>query len=201
LTTKSLPDEDVMLQVRNGTVDMLGDLFDRYQVPLFNFYARMTGNRTASEDLVQEVFFRILKFRHTYRPGTPFRPWMYRIARNARVDHFRKQRPETPWTPEMEPAVHLADSAQQKQESSLLHRALMQLPAEKRELLLLCRFQELKYEEIAGLLGCEMGTVKTRVHRALQELRQIYLDFERGGQAKQEKSAGSERIPPPGSRQ
>ena len=83
---KSVPDEDVMLQVRNGEVEMLGVLFDRYQAPLFNFYAKMTQDRTVSEDLVQEVFLRILRYRQTYRPGTNFRTWMYQIARNTRLD-------------------------------------------------------------------------------------------------------------------
>ena len=174
---RSVPDEVVMLQVRDGAVDMLGDLFDRYQVPLFNFYSKLTGDRAASEDLVQEVFFRILKYRHTYREGTPFRPWIFQIARNARIDHFRKQRPETELDPEM-PASPRADSAQKEQEKSLLHRALMRLPAEKRELLILCRFQELSYEEVARLVGCEVGTVKTRIHRALQELRVIFQELE-----------------------
>jgi len=72
------------------------------------------------------------------------------------------------------------DSAQQEQETSLLHRALMQLPEEKREILMLARFQEMKYEEIAALLGCELNTVKTRVHRALRELRETFRRLEQG---------------------
>ena len=75
-----------MLQVRNGEVEMLGVLFDRYQTPLYNFYAKMTQDRGVSEDLVQEVFLRILRYRQTYRPGTAFRTWMYQIARNAHVE-------------------------------------------------------------------------------------------------------------------
>ncbi len=78
--TQRLPDEDVMLQVRNGAGDDLGVLFDRYQTPLFNFYSKLTGNRTLSEDLVQEVFFRILKYRQTYRPGTPFRACRKKVS-------------------------------------------------------------------------------------------------------------------------
>src|ERR1700682_3066506 len=96
-------DEDLMLEVRDGAGETLGVLFDRYQTPLFNFYSKMTGDRILSEDLVQEVFLRILKYRQSYTPGTPFRSWMYQIARNARLDHFRKQRPETSWSAEMEP--------------------------------------------------------------------------------------------------
>ena len=93
--TKWVPDEALMLQVREGASESLGVLFDRYQKPLFNFYSKMTGNRTVSEDLVQEVFLRVLKYRQSYKPGTPFRAWIYQIARNARLDQLRKQRPET----------------------------------------------------------------------------------------------------------
>src|SRR5438046_9515525 len=167
-------DEDLLLQVRDGAGETLGVLFDRYQTPLFNFYSKLTGDRTLSEDLVQEVFFRILKYRQTYRPDTPFRAWVYQIARNARIDHFRKQKPEVEWEVEMSPAILPTDSAQEKQEAELLHRALLELSEEKREVLVLSRFQELKYEEIARLMGCEVNTVKVRVHRALQELRQIF---------------------------
>jgi len=172
--TNLLPDEELMSQVRSGVGEMLGVLFDRYQMPLFNFFYKLTGSRSASEDLVQEVFFRILKYRQSYRPGTSFRAWMYQIARNARVDAFRRQRPEVGLEPEMEPAVVPSDSAQQKQETQMLYRALLQMPEEKKEVLILSRFQGLKYEEIAQLLGCEVNTVKTRVHRALQELRELF---------------------------
>ena len=173
LTTQRFSDEELMLQVRNGAAEGLGVLFDRYQTPLFNFYLRLTGQRSLSEDLVQEVFLRVLKYRRSYSPGHPFRAWVYRIARNARTDHLRKQHPQVPFEPEMSPTVQPEDPARH-QESVLLDRALMQLPEEKRELLVLSRLQELKHEEIAGLLGCEVGTVKVRVHRALQELKQAY---------------------------
>jgi RNA polymerase sigma factor (sigma-70 family) len=169
-----LGDEELMSQVRNGVGEMLGVLFDRYQMPLFNFFYKMSGNRTASEDLVQEVFFRILKYRQSYREGTPFRAWMYQIARNARIDAFRKQAAEVTWEAELEPVVVPTDSAQQQQELQRLHWALLQMPEEKKEVLVLSRFQGLKYEEIAQLLGCEVNTVKTKVHRALQELRELF---------------------------
>jgi RNA polymerase sigma factor (sigma-70 family) len=166
--------------VRNGEVDMLGVLFDRYQTPLFNFYSRMTQDRVISEDLVQEVFLRILRYRQTYRPGTAFRTWMYQIARNIRLDQIRKFRPETLLASEPVAAGPHTDSAQQQQEAAMLQSALMRLPEDKREILVLSRFQELKYDEIARLLGCEVGAVKVRVHRALQQLREIFLQLERG---------------------
>src|SRR2546430_4682867 len=192
------PDEDLMLQVRDGAGETLGVLFDRYQTPLFNFYSKLTGDRTLSEDLVQEVYLRIMKYRKSYRPGTPFGAWVYQIARNAGIDHFRKFPRQTALEPEMLPPVLPTDSAQEQQEVELLQRALQQLPEEKREILLLCRFQELKYEEIAALLGCELNTVKTRIHRALQDLRKAFHQLARGTMLKKAEAAAAESIPPRG---
>jgi RNA polymerase sigma-70 factor (ECF subfamily) len=195
--TNSMSDEELMAQVRSGIGEMLGVLFERYHVPLFNFYLKLTGDRGTSEDLVQEVFFRILKYRHSYRVDTPFRAWMYQIARNARLDHLRKRRPETSWEPEMSPAIEPTDTAQQSQEAVLLRRALMQISEDKREVLVLSRFQDMKYEEIAQLLGCEVNTVKTRVHRALQDLRQIYQQLSSTGSSGRKGREGA--WPSPGS--
>jgi len=171
-------DEDLMLQVRQGAEDGLGVLFDRYQRPLFNFYSKLTGNRGVSEDLVQEVFLRVLKYRQSYQPGAAFRAWIYQIARNVRVDHYRKNPVQAEWKPEMSPSFVPHDATQKDQETLLLHRALMLLPEDKREILVLSRLQEMKYEEIARLLGCEVGTVKVRVHRALQSLKLAYHDLQ-----------------------
>ncbi len=166
-----------MLQVRQGAEDRLGVLFDRYERPLFNFYAKLTGNRAVSEDLVQEVFLRVLKYRQSYQPEAPFRAWIYQIARNVRVDHLRKNPVQAEWKPEMSPSFVPPDAPQKDQESLLLHRALMRLPEDKREILVLGRLQEMKYEEIARLLGCEVGTVKVRIHRALQSLKQAFKEL------------------------
>ena len=189
-----------MLQVRDGEVQMLGVLFDRYQAPLFNFYSKMTQDRTVSEDLVQEVFLRILRYRQTYRPGTAFRAWMYQIARNTRLDQVRKVRPESPLVAEPIAPSGASDEAERQQEAALLQRAMMQLPEDKREILVLSRFQELKYEEIGRLLGCETGAVKVRVHRALQQLREIYATLESNPAGQNQSLRGSSRdsLPPSG---
>jgi RNA polymerase sigma factor (sigma-70 family) len=179
-TMKSVADEELMLDVRNGDIERLGVLFDRYHVPLFNFYSRLMGDRGLSEDLVQEVFLRILRYRESYHPGTPFRPWIYKIARNASTDHFRKTPRQVRLEPDMAPPVLAEDFAQQRQEAALLRRALLRLPKEKREILILARFQELNYGEIALLLDCQINTVKIRVHRALQDLRKTFHELTRG---------------------
>ena len=172
-----------MQQVRNGDARKLGLLFERYQTPLYNFYLRMTGDRASSEDLVQDVFLRILRYRHTYQDGTAFSTWMYQIARNARGDHFRKWKPssELPDADSLPSGQRNAsDSLEQEQEHALLQAALARLPEDKREVLLLSRYQHLKYDEIAQLLGCTVTAVKLRVHRAMKDLRAHYFELSRG---------------------
>ena len=167
-----------MLDVRNGVGEMLSVLFQRYQTPLFNYFLRLTGDRAASEDLVQELFYRVLKYRQSYRPGTAFRSWVYQIARNVRIDWAQKQRPTQELDPEQGPTVIPMDTAQQQQEVELLRRALLALPEGKREVLVMSRYQQLKYDEIAQVLECEVGAVKVKVHRALEELRETVRAME-----------------------
>lgn len=163
-----------MQAVRSGEVGRLGLLFDRHYRGLYHYFLHATANSAVSEDLVQEVFFRILKYRHTYQNGTAVRPWMYQIGRNALIDHVGRNKGEVALpdgaaeigSPETPPDRQ----AQINQEAALLKRALRAMPQEKREVLIMSRFSELKYEEIATVLNCEVGTVKVRVHRALREL-------------------------------
>jgi len=175
---QTLSDEELMAQVREGVCETLGTLFDRYHARLFNYFVRLTGDRTLSEDLVQEVFYRILKRRHTYRSGSPFKPWMYQIARNARHDNFKRRGVELEFEEQMVEPIKPKDELSEHEQNQLLHRALLQLPEDKREVLLLSRFQEMKYSEIAQMLGCEVGTIKTRVFRAVQELREVLRELE-----------------------
>ena len=145
-----------MQGVRDGDIGKLEPLFDRHHRGLFHYFLRLTSNRSVSEDLVQDVFYRILKYRQTYQPETSFRAWMYQIGRNALADYGARHKGEVALSEE---AVELPSlvpapdqSAQAAQETALLHRALQALPAGKREVLVLSRFQGLKYEEIAAVL-------------------------------------------------
>ena len=83
-----------MAEVRDGEVEKLGVLFERHHQPLFNFFVRQTGHREFSDDLVQEVFFRMLKYRHTFQPQNQFRSWMFQVARNVHFDALRKRQRE-----------------------------------------------------------------------------------------------------------
>jgi RNA polymerase sigma-70 factor (ECF subfamily) len=173
-----------MEEVKDGRVERLAVLFERHHVMLFNFFLRLTGNRSASEDLVQDVFFRILKYRKTFQGQSKFSVWMYQIARNVHVDHLRKQKLEVPLDdqyeePESQEAAPL-ERLSAEMDVALLRKALDRLPLRKREVLVLSRFQQMKYRDIAELLGCDIGSIKSTVHRAIKQLGQIYLELQGG---------------------
>jgi RNA polymerase sigma-70 factor (ECF subfamily) len=134
----------------------------------------MTGDRVAAEDLVQD-------YRGTFRDDGSFETWLFRIARNARVDYFRQRPPVDALGDDAldrpEPQAGPARRLEAARERARLRRALMQLREDKRELLVLARYRDMKYEQIADILGIEVGAVKVRVHRALRELREIFLQL------------------------
>ncbi|HEX8656668.1 MAG TPA: RNA polymerase sigma factor [Hymenobacter sp.] len=173
-----------MLRVKAGEVDRMGLLFERYHRPLFGFLYHMLGRADASEDLVQNVFYRMLKYRHTFTGDGEFRTWMYHLARNVLADHVKKNRHAAHHTDVANFAEHLgggsaADAGlEQAQDVAQLHQALAQLSPEYREVLVLSRFQEMKYAEIARVLDTTEGAVKVRVHRAMNELKATYLRIE-----------------------
>ena len=177
-------DNELMELVRDGKVEKLAILFERYQTMLYNFFLRLTGNRAASEDLVQEVFIRILKYRAGYLGDSRFNIWMFQIARNAHVDHLRKQKGTLALDDQYDEAPSLERGPDERfetnEEAALVRRALDKLPVKKREILVLFRYQGLKLREIADLLGCQVGTVKVQVHRALKELGRIYGELQEG---------------------
>jgi RNA polymerase sigma-70 factor (ECF subfamily) len=175
----TVTDEALMTAVRDGDLAKLGLLFERHHAGLFDFLSWMTGDRTAAEDLVQDIFVRILKYRSTYRDGGSFETWLYRIARNARADYFRTRQPLEPLAAEAferpEPGANPMRLLEADRDRLRLKRAMLQLREDKRELLVLTRFRGMSHEQIAGLLGIEIGAVKVRIHRAVKDLREIFL--------------------------
>ena len=171
-------DSSLMQAVQDGDLGGLAILFERHHRPLFNYFVHLNGNRDLSEDLVQDVFMRMLKYRKSFQPDRPFTAWMYQIARNANVDTISKRKVEVEiGEREFATVSPIDENLKRKQEISLLKRAIARLPMDKRELLILSRYQNLKYEEIAGILGCDVGAVKVRVYRAVKALGQIYFEL------------------------
>jgi RNA polymerase sigma-70 factor (ECF subfamily) len=122
-----------MEDVRDGRVEKLAVLFERHQVVLYNFFLRLTGNRSASEDLVQDVFMRILKYRAGYQGRDRFAVWMFRIARNAHIDHLRSAGTSSPEKPARAASQSPAEDARGGR-AALMHRAWA--PAGRNEVLM-----------------------------------------------------------------
>ena len=176
-------DHDLMLAVRDGDLDCMGELFERHHGPLFGYLAKLTGNRTAAEDIAQIVFQRMLKYRHTYRDEGSFTAWMYHLARRCASDHFRKSQPVSVDPSELESHADESrradESAASRDDHALLHRALGRLDRDDREVLLLSRLQELSFAEVAGILECSAGAARVRAHRALRSLRDHYFQLQK----------------------
>jgi RNA polymerase sigma factor (sigma-70 family) len=172
-------DNDLMKLIKAGDTAPLALLFERHHLALFRYVCGLTGNRALSEDLTQEVFLRVLKYAHTFDLELGFRAWIYRMGRNVCHDARHKVRGEigdANMTDFRSSDPVPEERLEQHQNALLLRQALSRLPADKREVLELSRFQNMRYEEIAKILQCEVGTVKVRVYRALKELREKFFE-------------------------
>ena len=173
-------DSELMRRVRGGRTSALATLFERHHTRLYRYCLRMTGNRQTSEDLVQDVFMKMLKHKSQFRDDSVFMPWMYGIARNACAMYWRRAalHPVAESDLDSAPAEPQADDDHAgAQQADLMRRALLQLPAARREVLVLSRYEFQTYEEIAHALGCSVSAVKVRAHRALKQLGDIYRDL------------------------
>lgn len=172
-----------MLKVKNGDLDKLGLLYERHKKKLFGFFYNLGNNPSVSEDLVQNVFVRMLQYKNSFSGEGAFGAWMFRMARNVNYDYHKKaSRIEFPSSSQVEIKDAMNDELNEGIEAEgnnvLLKRAMAKLPEEKRQLLVLTKYKGLKFSELAEVIGCSEGAAKVRVHRALKELRSIFLELE-----------------------
>jgi len=180
----TLSDNAIMLKVKMGETFRLGLLYERYKKRLFGFFFQMNRDASLSEDLVQNVFIRILKYKHTYTEDSKFVTWIFQIARNTNYDNYRKDKKNRHQDiDEIEYSATTSETIESEitktENESTLQLALNQLTAEKKELLMLSKFRELKYKEVGEIIGCSEGAARTKVHRALNELKEIFLTLEK----------------------
>lgn len=179
---RTISDEEWMQGLSAGDFQCAAHLFERYQVSLFNFFRRMGCEHAISEDLTQTVFERVIRYRASFRSDSSFKSWLYQIARNVSKDFFNKNRIKVADFAEAE-GIQETDapmSAQMEaaEDVQMLHQALAQLPDDQREILVLTRFQEMKYSEAAKVLGLTESNAKVKAHRAIKQLRDIYFKIQ-----------------------
>lgn len=174
-----------MLKVKAGDLDRMGLLFERYHRQLYGFIYHMTYQKEASEDMVQQVFYKMLKYRNSFTGSGEFIHWMYTIARNVLKDQGKRKKllMATDTVDEMADQIaghsNVEEQLHKKQEAAMLRQAMNKLSDDEREILSLSRFQELKHQEIADILAISESAAKVRVHRAMCKLKEIYTKIER----------------------
>ena len=172
-----------MEAVKGGDLQQASLLFDRYHKRIFNFLARMTMDRELAEDLTQNVFLRMIKYRNSYREGNKFQSWIYQVARNVFSDHYQTHKNRKSDFIDVEKmsdnVIDNEEGAEQFEREKILHRSMALLTNEQRELLVLTRFQQIKYEAVAEMMETSVANIKVKVHRAIAKLREHYFELEK----------------------
>ncbi len=196
-----LADEELMNKYREeGRAVLFNELVHRYERELYRYLARYLGDPTAAEDVFQNTFLQVHLKRGLFENGRPFRPWLYAIATHQAVDALRKagrhptvslDRRVSAARSESEagnlidllvsenasPLVELQESERQQ----WVRDSIAKLPDALRQTLILAYHQDLKYREIAEILKIPVGTVKSRLHAALEKLQQMAKSAKRIG--------------------
>jgi RNA polymerase sigma-70 factor (ECF subfamily) len=166
-----------MERYQRGDGEVLAELYREVAPGMLNYLYRFVRDRALAEDLLQEVFLRIHKVRHTYRPDSPAKPWLFAIARYAAIDALRKRgrRREVAYE---EGFMNTAspDALEQTEHSESMEqveRALDELPAGQREAFVLTKVAGLSVQEASAVLGISEGATKVRVHRAVGAVREF----------------------------
>jgi len=175
------PDEELMLRFGAGDAAAFDTLYARHRGGVFRYLLRQCGNRAQAEELFQDIWMNLVQARTRYRVQAKFATYLYTLAHNRLMDHFRRQRaagpvydqqedplPEFPAPPTAEPERVV----QSRQQAERLLGLVRELPAAQRETFLLSQEGELSLEEIAQVTGCTRETAKSRLRYALAKLRE-----------------------------
>ena len=171
-------DEELMKAYAGGSHKAFELLYQRHRGPLYRYILRQAGDAATANDLYQGCWEKIIKARASYKAAAPFPAWMFRIAHNHLMDHFRRQKPVSDWPPEEiaasdpGPAEMLLDSAR----NVGLQQAVQQLPPEQKDVLLLKLEAGLDLHAIAEVTGVNRETAKSRLRYAVGKLKNVLKD-------------------------
>ena len=187
----SSDDNRLIRECREGNAAAFGELVARYQDRLFNTVLRLVNNAEDARDVVQEAFLNAYLSLHSFKGDSLFFTWMYRIAVNTAISMKRKQKATLrmqPGSGDEKQSLDPADSSESNrpehalemaEEERQVHEALAKLSAEHRAVLVMKDMEGMKYEEMAEILGVPVGTIRSRLHRARLEMRDILLQQEK----------------------
>jgi len=176
-------DDDLMAEFQGGSVAAFEELVRRYQARLTVYAETMTADGPAADDVAQETFVRVFEQRREYVASGHFRAWIYKIARNLCVDRFREPAlfsldvdvPLLLWSglKRTEDVSEQLRKLEESEQLARLGREARRLPGPMRDVVLLRYYHGLKTREIADVIGCPVGTVKSRLHYALERLQRM----------------------------
>jgi len=173
-----IQDEIIMQHVKDGNLSEMSELFERYNVKLYNYFLKLTRNRLISQDLTQNLFYRMIRYKNSYKNEYSVKAWMYQMARNLHIDYCKEEkRSEGLFLNTDNYPVDISDENDGFPEDDYerLERSFAALNNEQRELIILSRYQGLKYEEISHIVNQSVPAIKVAIHRAIKQLRGIYL--------------------------
>lgn len=185
---KKLTDQEIVVFARQGREAAYRELIGRYQRPVFSLIYRLVRDREKAEDLSQDTFIKVLNALDRYDPSYKFSSWIFKIAHNTSLDHLRKKEPETlslDGSPHAESQSEVEastisavsteetpeDYAASRELGATLEQAIGKLRPEYRTAIVMCHVEGRPYEEIAEVMGVPLGTIKTYIHRARNELK------------------------------
>ena len=186
-------DAQLMLRVRDGDTASFGLLLERHRIPVIHFVYRMIQNQAVAEELAQEVFLRVYRSRATYEPTAKFTTWLFRITTHLALNWIRDQKNERRQqsldseTPEGMAPLQVADLGPNVEQSMVrsarmdeIRRAIAALPDKQRAAVMMHKYQEMDYSQIAGVLHCSESAVKSLLFRAYESLRAKLAHLNRG---------------------
>jgi len=166
--------EELMARYQQGDGAAVAALIQRLSPQLHRFFLAQFVSRRFADDLLQETWLRIHQVRHTYRPGEPVLPWLYALARNVRVDHYRKTRRREERERQVEALPEVAATGPAARSGPDVEAMLRELPQSQREVLILLKVSGMSIEEVARATASSAGSVKQKAHRAYEKLRRLY---------------------------
>jgi len=167
-----LAEQVLILRCQTGDEIAFEGVFQRYQPPLRYYVRRMIGGPSQCEDILQDIWLTVLKNLPKLRQPGSFRVWLYKIARTKVYQHIRRSRQLLPLTDELTGSLEdLGEDDFTAEDAAMVHEYLAQLVPGHREVLVLRFLEDMSYQQIAKVLDCSIGTVKSRIHYAKRSLR------------------------------